>query len=118
MYAFVDAAAVVDYISHETGVEKINLIGHSMGGMISMYTIIAPLKIITLCVIFNSSSIRALISHPVLHKKISSVTALGSAIYLGNSVCRLLDPFLPGLRLIGGMELQFGTGECFYCTIW
>ena len=79
-YAFIDTNTVVTYICAHTGCASVNLIGHSMGGMIAM----------------------ALISHPELHIKVKSVTALGSSIYLGHSICRLLQPWLPVLRVTGG----------------
>lgn len=86
-YAFIDANTVIEYICTQIGAPSVHLIGHSMGGMIAM----------------------ALNAHPVMHKRVASVTALGSSIFLGNSLCRLLDPWLPLLRLTSGIDLPLAT---------
>ena len=86
-YSFLDVNTVVDYVLGATGAQRLHLIGHSMGGMMSM----------------------ALISHPELHKKILSVTAIGSTIFLEHSIGRLIAPFLPIVKAAGGIDLQLGT---------
>ena len=86
-YSFIDVNTVIDYVLGQTGAVRLHLIGHSMGGMMSM----------------------ALISHPELHKKILSVTAIGSTIYLENSIGRLIAPFLPIVKAAGGIDIQLGT---------
>lgn len=70
VYAFVDTRTVIDYVCNRTGCEKVHYIGHSMGGMIGM----------------------ALAAHPETYRKLHSVTALGSAIYLGSSIFNIFGP--------------------------
>ena len=79
--------AVVDYICHHSSVSSLHMIGHSMGGMISM----------------------ALLAHPTLHVKVASVVALGSSIFLQNSIFGPFNPLLPLLKVVGGLPIDQGS---------
>ena len=84
---YCEHSKVIDYIIAQSNCDRIHVIGHSMGGMMAM----------------------ALVAHPDLHRRILSVTALGSSIFLGHSIGRLLGPFLPMVRVTGGIDLAMGT---------
>ena len=88
-YVFEDAVNAINFVRKETGEEEngIHYIGHSMGGMIGM----------------------ALAAHPRTTKLLKSVCALGSSIFLRNSLwwwVLYFTPVYPIFHLGGGIDMS------------
>ena len=88
-YVFEDAVNAINFVRKETGEEEhgIHYVGHSMGGMIGM----------------------ALAAHPRTTKLLKSVCALGSSIFLRNSLwwwVLYFTPVYPIFHLGGGIDMS------------
>ena len=86
-YVFQDAVAVIHHVREETGAASVHYVGHSMGGMIGM----------------------ALAAHPSTTHLIQSVCALGSSVYLRNSIwwwVLYFTPLYPIFQMSSGIDLS------------